>query len=290
MDQGALRSINRSAVEVFSDADLLKVLVEKNVDTIQCETWVVRYLALFSSCKGARAHVSVLINWIKGLFVVKISADTVVTEFCWRRMDGLPVGEYIILLSNFNGIPGQSQIRFNEPASLALNLNSVSRIPPVRIEWFSTFCEDLMNISPRGGTRPQTSISEQSMELHGVLLRYQATGDFTELNKRGFFSRGGDRIRLVLALHMIVDRIYEVFFVRCSRRLHILKRALCLSYGVIDLTPPLRGVAGDAEFRFFPQLSGVHVGMNPHDIAVFNAENGGTGPRVSFDLVGAPLE
>jgi hypothetical protein len=127
------------------------------------------------------------------------------------------------------------------------------------------------------------------MEFHGVLLRYQETGDFSELHKRCFFSLNSHRISLVLFLEMIVDPVYEAFFVRCSRRLHILKRALSLSYGVIDLTPPLRGVAGDAEFRFFPQLSGVHIGMNPRDIAVFNAENGGTGPRVSFDLVGAPL-
>jgi hypothetical protein len=215
-------------------------------------------------------------------------------------MDGLPVGEYLMLLSIYLAPYIHRFIRFDPenpliPSSAITQV--VSSVPPVyavsgsdsdESGLGSELLRDLFNI-PSDGV-DERFISLLGREFREILIRYQETGDFSELHKRCFFSSESMRFYVHRFLSMMVGTSAEEYYVRCHHRIHILQRAICSSFGVVDLTPPLQGVGADVDVRYFTQISGVYMGMNPRDIAIFNAENGGSGPRVSFDLVGAPLD
>jgi hypothetical protein len=279
----------RPAVHFFSNPDILiRILPKYGISIRTTERTLLGFLNLFSACKGTRAWVQVLIDWVKPLFVSLSLERRLISPFCWRNMDGRPVGEYIMLFVNYAPryertctVAGRC---LHFPQTTPPLVTAVSRVPAVDLT--SNHVPGFFVGLIFSWHHP---LSDAARAFGDMFVRFQLCGDLSEFHKYGFFSSELNRFAFSHALNIIQSPLLRHIFVRCPYRLRLLRRAIEDSFGVVDLTPPLQGRAAEVEFRFLPQLSGLHVGVNPRDIAVLNVNSPRLGPGVTFDLVGAPL-
>lgn len=299
MEQNALQVVTRSAAaqlavwdyispfrprparEFFGDPDVLNLVLPKSVGVSQptLKQIILGYLGLFSACKGTRVFVSLLVDGLKRLFVG--SDVRVISPFCWTLMEGRSVGEYMMLFRNYMERGPQRYVHFRE--TIPPVLTAVSRIAAVDLG------RPINGFAMGIAVCWRLPLSVTAAAFAAVVERYQHDGDMSEFHKFGFFSSFSNRRCFESMLWIIEGPPLRGMFVHCPHRLTILKQAIDHSFGVVDLTPPLLGIAAGEEFTYLPQLTGLHVGINPRDIADFNAYSRGRGPEVSFDLVGAPL-
>ncbi len=271
----------RPALNFFSIPDVLNYLLPEGVtaNDTDLHRFILGNLSLFSSCKSIRAHVSLLIEAVKKVFVLWYIEP--ISPFCWDLMGGRHVGEFMLLLRNFSEKGPIRQVDFSRDAS-----HFVSTTPP-RI--LKTPIEGIVVSSMLYWDAPLSPVVRAFAEM---FTRYQEDGDLSEFHEFGFFSSFVNRESFNRIVSIIqLDGVQEDW-VTCKHRLVLLNLLIERSFSVIYL-PQTQHVEGEgvdvAVSQYLPRISGVHVGVNPRDIAALNAYSEGRGPGISFRLVDAPL-
>jgi hypothetical protein len=277
----------RPAVDFFSTVDIFNQIIPKpqwgyytRMDTI------LGFLNLVSACKKTRACVPLMIGWLQRNLIPPEPMTFIplsVAPFCWATTQGLSVGEHIMLFMNYRQFPEPRRLHFRFPSEdPALTL--VSRVSAGDLTSDCTGTPGFFMGLESCWRPPLPAPAEWIGE---ILLQFQMSGDLSTLCKYGFFSTEVNRFALESVLQIIKKPRLSDSFVRCPRQLNFLEWICKTSYSVVDLTPPLQRRVSDTEF--LPQIHGLHVCINPSDIAIVNAFSRDSSVRVSFDLVGAPL-
>lgn len=268
------------AVCFFSFPDILDLLMPEGtlIYDRELHLFILGYLGLFSSCKSIRAHVALLIAAVKKMFIRWYVKP--LSPFCWDLMEGLHVGEFMLLLRNYYE---QGPIRRVHFLNLLPGVVSVN--PPQDL---NRPIQGSVVYLMSSWTPPLSPVVRAFAEM---LLRYQADGDISEFHEFGFFSSYINRHCFQKMVTIIEVTEYGDGWVRCKHRLEMLRLLIEHSFAVIDLTrtPLLQGAEAEPNVdsdisQYLPRITGVHVGVNPADIAQLNEHSEGRGPKISFRL------
>jgi hypothetical protein len=237
-----------AAVQFFSDADVLALLLPSEVTPFNCERTLLGILNLFSTCRGIQKFALLLIPWLKSL--LPQSPITECFGVCWGRMEGVSIGQHAMLMRNFLSSGSVSRLRFRvtEPSEVSTPPVDLSR--PVSGE-----------LLYQGGTW-ELPLSPMATRITGYVRGYLETGQLYNLNKLGFFSTVDNRLILLRVMAMMSEELLADEFRRFHHRVSVLERLLNYSYGVVDLTPELTDAGGNF-FDFWPLPTKFHIGVNP---------------------------
>ena len=276
-------SLSSPAVNFFDDPDNLNLLILRNVGWYNLkQDEVLGFLSLFSSCKRLRAHVQCLIAAIKMWTVPRhVVQQDVFSPFCWALTERFSVGDFLVLLRNHceRGPRRLLQFRDADPPLL----NTVSRIPVVDLSL------PIHGIVLTHAANWRVPFSPVVIAVAEMFSRYQEYGDISEFHKFGFFSSVVNTECFSQVLGFIERDDARDIWVTAPHRLTLLRLLILNSYSVLDLSAPLAPMGPNDTFTYLPQISGVHIGANPSDIASCNNYSIGRGPGISFYLANALL-
>jgi hypothetical protein len=248
------------AVDFLTNQDFVSLLLPKHVCPRRVGKVIVGFCSLFSACKGTRKLQRHFINAIQRL--IDNSNFQSLLESDWKRMEGLPLGEHLMLLQNFYTTANDRRVvRFlGAPPH---PITSVSATAPfdlsITIQGF--------NLASRMSWRDPFSVVGHW--FLGVLWRYQLTGNVYEMLKYGFSATSANRLVVRRAVHIIRTHVESVDLVTDDQRLATLDYMLDHSFDVVDLNPE-HGVRSNNTNPPVPLLTGFHVGFNVKHFSYFN--------------------
>lgn len=265
------------AVNFFSNPDMLNLVIPERISMPdnRLRAFMLGYLGLFSSCKSIRAHVWLLIEAVKKMFIPWYVQP--ISPFYWGLMEGLPVGEFMLLLRNYSERGPIRHVHFPSPLP-----QIVSMTPPQDL---ARPIQGFVVSSMINWNMPLSPVVNAFAEM---LVRYQVDGDLSELHVFGFFSSATNRRCFENMVSIIELPELRDLWVHCDHRLTLLKLLIERSYAVIDFTPKSQGewtVPDERMLEYLPRITGVHVGVNPRDIAPLNIYSEGRGPGISFRML-----
>jgi hypothetical protein len=183
-----------------------------------------------------------------------------------KRLEGLSLGEHLILLRNFysTGFVRQ-QVRFLRP--VILPQIAVSTAPPYDLS-------SLIGVRGFGignkycWNHQRLSYVKYQRAFGRLFHRFQATGNVYEFLKYGFAATKWNRSIANSVLDIIRTSELSNIYVTNRQRLDVLDDLFKNSFGVNDLNPEITGVPPGEELGVLPALYGFHVGFNLYEVRV----------------------